>query len=80
MKSYPALPHKKLKLDPNYYPPTYIPKLEDAPALVDNLVPALTLGKDDRRREDTQKEHRRKIQKNPKDYYSDSGYIYQSYV
>ena len=41
--------------------------------LVDNWVPASTPGKDERRKEETQKECRREIQMNFKDedYYSD---------
>ena len=49
------MPQEKLKLDPNYYPPDYIPDQGDALVLVDNLVPAPTPGKDERRKENTQK-------------------------
>ena len=38
-------------------------ELENAPALVDNVVPAPTPCKYERRKENTQKEHGRKIQK-----------------
>ena len=31
-------PKEKLALDPNYYPPNYVPEEEDAPLLIDNLV------------------------------------------
>ena len=31
-------PKEKQALDPNYYPPNYVPEEEDAPILVDNLV------------------------------------------
>ena len=38
-----TLPHltseQKIKLDPNYYPPNYIPELGDALTLVNNLIP-----------------------------------------
>ena len=42
------LPHltsqQKIELEPNYYPPNYIPELEGAPTLVNNLIPNPTPG------------------------------------
>ena len=32
-------PQQKFKLDPNYYPLNYISEIEDAPTLVNNLIP-----------------------------------------
>ena len=60
-------PQEKLKLDPNYYPQTIPPELEDALVLLDSLVPAPTSDKDERGKEDMQKECGRKIQNNFED-------------
>ena len=51
-------PKEKLDLDPKYYPQNYMPKQEDAPTLVDDLVPIV--------KEEDKGEEQDKVKKNEK--------------
>ena len=58
-------PQEKIELDPNYYPSNYLPKQEDTPTLVNNLVLLVDDNdwKEDRGEEqykDKEKEHEKK--------------------
>ena len=82
-------PQQKIKLDPNYYPPNYIPELEDAPILTNSLIPNLTTEKS---RNTIQNEGEDKLivdrrivikctgEEDDLDYYFDSDYSYQTYI
>ena len=50
----------KLALDPNYYQQNYMPKQEDAPTIVNNLVapPAKTKEEEEDQREDPKEENK----------------------
>ena len=82
-------PQQKIKLDPNYYPPNYILELEDALALVNNLIPDLTpegirngiqTTKEDKIMEDRRIVVEVTKEEDDLDYYSDSNNAYQSFV
>ena len=53
-----VVPKEKLALDPNYYPPNYVPEEEDAPLIVDNLVtpPEKVLKEESRGQEEKEEE------------------------
>ena len=82
-------PQQKIKLDPKYYPTNYITEIEDAPALVNNLMPVPTLEGSrsiiQNVEEDKITEDRKVVvgvtdKEDKSDSYSGSDYTYQSYV
>ena len=82
-------PQQKIELDLNYYHPNYIPEIEDALTLVNNLIPDLTLAGSrnitQNMKEDKIIENRRVVvevtdEEDDLDHYSDSDYVCQNYV
>ena len=82
-------PQQKIELDQNYYSSIYIPELEDAPTLVNNLIPDPTpegiRNRIPKVKEDKITENRKIVvevtdEEDDLNYYADSDYAYQSYV